>query len=56
MKTRNINILGWLLFVASALGFIVASWGDFWSMVGSVFFLLANLVFLIPYVRSPDHH
>jgi hypothetical protein len=56
MTTRNINILGWLLFIVSAIGFIIASWGHFWSMVGSVFFLIACLVFLIPYLRNPDHH
>jgi hypothetical protein len=53
MSNQTINIIGWILFIISALGFIVASWGHFWSMFGSVFFLVACLVFLIPFFR-PD--
>lgn len=49
MTHRNINLLGWVLFIVSAVGFIVASWGHFWAMSGSVFFLVACLVFLIPF-------
>lgn len=54
MANRNINLLGWILFIISALGFIIASWGHFWSMVGSVFFLVACLVFLIPFFKEDD--
>jgi len=49
MRHRMINLIGWYLFVLSAIGFCIASWGHFWSMVGSVFFLVACLVFLIPF-------
>ncbi len=52
MSDRNLILLGWILFIVSALGFIVASWGDFWGMFGSIFFLLACFVFLIPALRS----
>ena len=38
--------------IGLAIGFIIASIGSFWSMVGSVFFLLACLVFLIPFFRK----
>ena len=51
MSNHAINLTGWILFIISALGFVVASWGQFWPMVGSVFFLLACLVFLIPFFR-----
>ncbi len=51
MSNRSINLLGWVLFIVSAVGFIIAGWGDFWSTVGSVFFLVACLVFLIPFFR-----
>ena len=54
MRNETINLIGWFLFIASAVGFIIASWGDFWAMVGSVFFLLACLVFLIPFYRGGD--
>lgn len=52
MSNRQINLFGWVLFDISAIGFIIASIGDFWSMFGSVFFLLACLVFKIPYFRQ----
>ena len=52
MKNKHINLLGWILFIISAIGFIIASIGSFWSMVGSVFFSLAWLVFLIPFFRK----
>ena len=44
------NFVGWLLFVASALFFIWASSraGDVISLVASVIFLIACLVFIVP--------
>jgi len=50
MNNDFINIIGWILFIISASGFIIASVGNFWSMFGSLFFLAACLVFLIPYL------
>ena len=52
MKDRNINLAGWILFVKSAIGFIISSVGSFWVMFGSVFFLIACFVFLIPFSRK----
>ena len=48
MFNNNINLIGWILFIISAIGFIISSIGNFWAMFGSVFFLFACLVFLIP--------
>ena len=36
MKNEHINLIGWILFI-SAIGFIIASVGSFWSMVGNIF-------------------
>ena len=53
MSDHQINFLGWILFVISAIGFCIASIGHFWAMFGSVFFLVACLVFMIPFFRDP---
>ncbi|EBA02043.1 hypothetical protein RB2150_10634 [Rhodobacterales bacterium HTCC2150] len=55
MNNRQINLLGWILFIVSAVGFCIASIGSFWGMFGSVFFLIACLVFLIPFFRDGNH-
>jgi len=54
MDNEKINLLGWILFIVSAIGFIISSIGTFWAMFGSLFFLLACLVFLIPFFRKDD--
>tara|TARA_B110000438_G_scaffold211090_1_gene203120 strand:- start:794 stop:958 length:165 start_codon:yes stop_codon:yes gene_type:complete len=54
VKNRNINILGWILFLISAVGFIVSSLENFWALFGSIFFLIACLVFLIPFFRKEE--
>lgn len=43
-------VAGWLIFVASSLGFIVSAWkaGDMWALGGAVLFFLACIVFLVP--------
>ncbi len=48
---HRINLFGWVLFVVSALFFIGASLraGDTLGLLGSLFFLVACFVFLIPY-------
>jgi len=38
MNIKIINIVGWVLFLISAIGFIMSSLGNFWAMFGSVFF------------------
>ena len=52
MNNNKINILGWMLFIVSAVGFIISSIDNFWGMFGSVFFLIACIVFLVPYFRK----
>lgn len=52
VTNRQIDFIGWILFIISAIGFIIASIGSFWAMFGSVFFLLACLVFIIPFFRK----
>ena len=52
MKNKNINLFGWSLFVISAIGFTISSIGNFWAMFGSLFFLIACIVFLIPFFRE----
>ena len=52
MNNNKINILGWMLFIVSAVGFIISSIGNFWEMFRSVFFLMACMVFLVPFFRK----
>ena len=52
ISNNTINLIGWILFIISAIGFIISSIGSFWAMFGSVFFLVACLVFLIPLFRK----
>ena len=51
MNNVKINLLGWVLFLVSAIGFVKASVGSFWAMFGRVFFLIACIVFLIPFLN-----
>ncbi|MEI4262031.1 cytochrome oxidase subunit III [Roseovarius sp. D0-M9] len=51
MTDHQINFLGWVLFVISSIGFCIASIGHFWAMFGSAFFLVACLVFMLPFFR-----
>ena len=51
------QILGWVLFIISALAFIASSLrsGDMLGLTGGIFFLVACFVFLVPYVlKAPD--
>ena len=54
MNNKKINLIGWILFIISAAGFLISSIGNFWAMFGSLFFLIACLVFLIPFFRKED--
>tara|TARA_B100000989_G_C19451046_1_gene431768 strand:- start:527 stop:730 length:204 start_codon:yes stop_codon:yes gene_type:complete len=38
MSKNTLNLIGWILFIISAIGFIIASIGSFWAIFGSVFF------------------
>lgn len=55
MSGRGTEILGWVLFVLSALGFIVSSLrlGDLAGLLGGVLFLAGCLAFLLPLIRRP---
>lgn len=62
LKNREIfekkcQIWGWMLFIVSALFFIVASIraGDSIGLLGGVFFLIACFVFLIPYALPKNN-
>jgi len=57
MKSINqhrFQLLGWVLFVFSALFFITSSIraGDLVNLIGGFFFLFACFVFLIPLVST----
>ena len=54
MTERRLGITGWLLFVVSACLFTAASLraGDWLALGGSLFFLIACIVFLVPLLRS----
>lgn len=44
--------MGWILFMFSAGSFVVASIGNLWATAGSIFFLVACVVFIIPFFRK----
>ncbi len=48
------HIVGWILFIICAIFFMASSLKnqDFLTFIGSVLFLIACIVFLIPLVRS----
>lgn len=50
---RRLHILGWGLFVASAVLFMAAAWrsGDAVAFLAAVVFLVGCVVFLLPLVR-----
>ena len=54
MTNDQINFIGWILFTISAVCFCIASIGSFWSMSGSLFFLVACFIFMIPFFRKKD--
>ena len=49
MTKRAFELIGWWLFVVSAIGFIIVSVGSFWGMLASIAFLVACFSFLVPY-------
>ena len=56
MRQRTSYLIGWWLFLASALLFALASWraGDWISLISSLLFLVACLLFLVPLIRSSE--
>ena len=55
MSNKKIKFLGWILFIVTAIEFTISSIGSFWAMFGSLFFLFACFVFLIPFFRKEDN-
>jgi len=53
MTEHQIYFLGWLLFLILAAGLCIPSIGYFPAIFGSVLFLVACPVFLIPFFRAP---
>ena len=53
MNEHRAALIGWVLFVVSALFFTAASAraGDGLALTGSLFFLVACIVFLLPLLR-----
>ena len=49
------QLWGWMLFIVCALIFIASSirMGDILMLIGSIFFLVACFVFLVPLLKSP---
>ena len=54
MEKIIFDIAGWVLFIASAIGFIISAWGsgDYAALSGGWLFLLACFVFLWPLVQD----
>lgn len=57
-SNRQLILTGWWCFVASASFFILASAlaGDVINLLGSMFFMAANIAFLIPQYRPRHPH
>lgn len=51
---KPLQIIGWLLFIGSALCFTVSTWqnGDTTGIIGSLLFLVACFIFLWPLVSD----
>ena len=50
---RKCQIWGWLLFIISAIFFIATSLraGDMLGLLGGIFFLIACVIFLVPFFK-----
>ena len=54
MTERTSHLIGWWLFLASAIFYILSAWraGDWISLTASCLFLVACLLFLVPLMRN----
>jgi hypothetical protein len=55
-RERKYQLYGWLLFLVCAILFIIDSlinWSP-WGFIGSVFFFLGCIVFIIPFTWKKD--
>lgn len=55
-KEKDYNFLGWVLFVICAVLFIISSFksGDIVMLAGSIIFLTACVLFIIPLIKPPE--
>ncbi|GMQ76649.1 MAG: hypothetical protein BMS9Abin01_1936 [Gammaproteobacteria bacterium] len=55
-RRRKLEVWGWCLFIASAVFFVASTVrsGDLLGLVGSLIFLFACIVFLVPCLRPPE--
>lgn len=56
MNGRVLHLIGWVLFLASAISYTVSSWrsGDWPGLIGSLLFLVACLFFIGPMLLGRD--
>ena len=52
ITNHQMNLIGWILFLISAISFCITSIGNFWAMFDSIFFLVACLVCTVPFLRT----
>jgi predicted membrane channel-forming protein YqfA (hemolysin III family) len=50
------QLAGWILFIVCAFCYIISSLihGDAWTFAGSVIFLMACLLFLVPMLKKKE--
>ncbi len=55
-RNRKLEVWGWCLFIVSAVFFVAstARSGDTLGLLGSLFFLFACIVFLVPCLRPVE--
>ena len=55
MKEKTYHFLGWAVFLASSVSFAVSAWraGDWPALTGSILFVVACILFLVPMFRQP---
>ena len=54
MKRKHLELMGWLIFLACAVCFVITSIGSTVAMIGSLLFVAGCLVFLIPFFVDLD--
>ena len=56
VRDTTYQLWGWILFIICALSFIISSWKnkDTIALLGSIVFLVACIVFMIPLLRNDE--
>jgi cell division protein FtsW (lipid II flippase) len=49
------ELVGWLLFLVCGVFFLISSirYKDFYSLAGTIIFMIACLIFMVSYFRKP---